>query len=68
MAISACLVATAPAGAGGGEQGDIELGIYGGYGWPDDYSSTAGARNPEDDVLFGARIGGFFNPRWSLEF
>lgn len=63
MLVAALLVATGPAYAGGGERGDGELGIYGGYGWLDDY----GRFHPKDGPLFGARAGYFFSPQWSAE-
>ncbi|MGE5179658.1 MAG: outer membrane beta-barrel protein [Bacteroidota bacterium] len=53
------LLATSPAFAGG-----IELGGYGGYGWPGDY----GIFHPEKHALFGGRIGFFLTDNWSLEF
>jgi outer membrane protein OmpA-like peptidoglycan-associated protein len=62
-ALAALFVATGPAFAGGGEKGDGELGIYGGYGWLDDY----GRFHPKDGPLFGARAGYFFSPQWSAE-
>jgi len=49
--------------AGGGQSGDWELGIYGGYGWLDDYATL----RPKDNALFGARLGYFFTPQWSTE-
>jgi OOP family OmpA-OmpF porin len=60
-----CLVLAAlPALAqNSGEKGDWELGIYGGFGWLDDY----GPLNPDDDILFGGRVGYFFTDHWSLE-
>jgi outer membrane beta-barrel protein len=56
-------MAACPAFAGGGEKGDLELGIYGGYGWLDDY----GFFHPKNHTLFGARLGYFLSPRWGLE-
>jgi len=61
--IAALLLTAVPALAHNGDKGSWELGIYGGYGWLDDY----GAFHPKDDPLFGARIGYFFTPAWSLE-
>ncbi len=61
--VAALLVATGPAFAGGGAKGDGELGVYGGYGWLDDY----GRFHPKDGALFGARAGYFFSPQWSAE-
>lgn len=61
--IATLLLTVAPALAENGGKGDWELGLYGGYGWPDDY----GAFRPEDDALYGARAGYFFSPAWSLE-
>jgi len=61
--IAALLLTAVPALADHGEKGDWDLGLYGGYGWLDDY----GEYRPKDDVLFGARAGYFFTPAWSLE-
>ena len=61
--VAVMLLAAIPAFAGGGEKGDWELGIYGGYGWLDDY----GFFHPKDDLLFGARFGYFLSPAWGLE-
>ncbi len=61
--VAVLLVAAGPAFAGGGEKGDLELGIYGGYGWLDDY----GIFQPKNHALFGGRIGYFFSPRWNAE-
>ncbi len=61
--VAALVVAASPAFAGGGEKGDVELGVYGGYGWLDDY----GIFHPKNNALFGARLGYFFTPQWSLE-
>jgi outer membrane protein OmpA-like peptidoglycan-associated protein/opacity protein-like surface antigen len=61
--VAAMLVATSPAFAGGGAKGDVELGIYGGYAWLDDY----GIFHPKNGPLYGARLGYFFTPNWSLE-
>jgi outer membrane protein OmpA-like peptidoglycan-associated protein/opacity protein-like surface antigen len=60
---AALLVASGPAFAGGGAKGDVELGIYGGYGFLDDYGTLL----PKDGPLFGARLGYFFTPNVSLE-
>jgi len=56
-------MAAGPAFAGGGEKGDWELGIYGGYGWLDDYSIF----HPKNDLLYGGRLGYFLSSRWGLE-
>ena len=61
--IAALLLTAVPALADNGEKGEWELGIYGGYGWLDDY----GFFRPKDDTLFGVRAGYFFTPAWSLE-
>ena len=61
--IAALLLTAVPALADNGEKGDWELGLYGGYGWLDDY----GPYHPKNDMLFGARAGYFFTPAWSLE-
>jgi len=61
--VAVLLVAASPAFAAGGNKGDIELGIYGGYGWPDDY----GIFQPKKHLLYGARLGYFFSEHWNLE-
>jgi len=61
--IVALLLTAVPALADNGGKGDWELGLFGGYGWLDEY----GAFHPKDDTLFGARAGYFFTPAWSLE-
>jgi len=61
--IAVLLLTAVPALAENGEKGDWELGLYGGYGWLDDY----GVYRPKDDMLYGARVGYFFTPAWSLE-
>ena len=62
--VAVLLVAAGPALAAGGEKGDWELGIYGGYGWLDDY----GIFHPKDHLLYGGRIGYFLTRHWNLEF
>lgn len=62
--VAMLLVAAGPAFAAGGEKGDWELGIYGGYGWLDDY----GIFHPKDHLLYGGRIGYFLTRHWNLEF
>ncbi|HKY32753.1 MAG TPA: OmpA family protein [Candidatus Polarisedimenticolia bacterium] len=64
-ALVVLLLAAVPVHAAdsGGEKGDWELGLYGGFGWPDDYEPL----EPDDDILFGGRIGYFFTPLFSLE-
>jgi outer membrane protein OmpA-like peptidoglycan-associated protein/opacity protein-like surface antigen len=61
--VAALLVVASPAFAGGGDKGDWELGIFGGYGMLDDY----GDFRPDDDMLFGGRIGYFLTRHWNLE-
>src|SRR5580765_8171478 len=61
--VAVMLLAAIPAFAGGGVKGDWELGIYGGYGWLDDY----GFFHPKNHTLFGGRLGYFFSPHWNLE-
>ena len=60
--VAALLVAASPALAGG-EKGNAELGVYVGYGWPDDY----GIFHPKNGLLYGARLGYFFTRNWSAE-
>jgi len=62
--VAMLLVAAGPAFAAGGEKGDWELGIYGGYGWLDDY----GIFHPKNHLLYGGRIGYFLTRHWDLEF
>jgi len=61
--VAMLLVAAAPAHASGGDNGDLELGIYGGYGWLDDY----GIFHPKNHLLYGGRLGYFFSEHWDLE-
>lgn len=61
--VAALLLTAVPVLADGGEKGDWEFGIYGGYGWLDDYAQF----HPKDDWLYGARGGYFFTSRWNLE-
>lgn len=64
LALVGALALTAgPAMADRGSRGDWELGIYGGYGWLDDYAGY----HPKDHALFGGRLGYFFTPMVSLE-
>jgi OOP family OmpA-OmpF porin len=62
--VAVLLVAAAPAYAAGGDKGDWELGAYYGFGWLDDY----GMFKPDDDNLYGARLGYFLTKNWGLEF
>lgn len=57
------LVAASPAFARGGDKGSLELGIYFGYAWLDDY----GIFHPDNDNILGARLGYFFSKHVSLE-
>ena len=61
--VALLLVAAVPAFAGGGAKGDVELGAYLGYGWPDDY----GIFHPKKHLLYGARLGYFLTSHWNLE-
>jgi OOP family OmpA-OmpF porin len=62
--LGACLIlATTPLLADGGEKGDVEIGLYTGYGWPDSYHQS----NPKDDFLIGGRAGKFVTANWSFE-
>lgn len=62
-ALFALILVGTPAMAGQGEKGDWELGPYLGFGWLDDYEGL----DPDDDVLYGGRVGYWFTSRWSLE-
>jgi len=57
------VAAVVPTLADQGAKGDLEIGPYVGYGFPDDYSGL----NPKDDLLYGLRVGYFFTSRWSYE-
>ncbi|MCZ6600843.1 MAG: thrombospondin type 3 repeat-containing protein [Acidobacteria bacterium] len=67
------LAAPGMAGAGGGQAGDFEIGVYAGNGFMDDYEFNSGpisgftSLNPDDDLLYGLRIGYFITDRWSVE-
>jgi outer membrane beta-barrel protein len=61
--VAATLFTASPALAARGSGGEVELGVYGGYGWLDDYATL----RPKDNALFGARLGYFFTPQWSAE-
>jgi outer membrane protein OmpA-like peptidoglycan-associated protein/opacity protein-like surface antigen len=63
MLVAASLVVASPVFAGGGDKGDVEIGGYGGYGWPDDY----GTAQPAEDLLYGGRLGIFLSRHWSIE-
>ncbi|HET9939611.1 MAG TPA: outer membrane beta-barrel protein [Candidatus Eisenbacteria bacterium] len=56
------LVAAAPAFAGG-DKGQIEIGGYGGWFFPDDY----GQFHPDKDNIWGGRLGYWFTQNWTLE-
>ena len=47
-----------------GDKNSVELGLYAGQAMLDEY----GGLEPDDDLLYGARLGTFFTPTWSLEF
>jgi OmpA-OmpF porin, OOP family len=61
--VAVLLFGAAPAFAAGGDKGDWELGAYYGFGWLDDY----GMFRPDDDNLYGARLGMFITKNWGLE-
>jgi outer membrane protein OmpA-like peptidoglycan-associated protein/opacity protein-like surface antigen len=61
--VALLLVASSPASASRGAKGSWELGIYGGYGWLDDY----GDFQPKNHFLYGGRLGYFFSRHWSME-
>ena len=63
LALAILLVAAGPAFAGGGDKGDVELGLYVGNAWLDDY----GIFRPDNHVFYGARLGYFLTHHWSLE-
>ncbi len=64
MALVGLLLAfSSPALAAHGGKGTWELGIYGGYGWLDDY----GVFQPKNHMLYGGRLGYFFSKHWSTE-
>ncbi|MBI3450315.1 MAG: OmpA family protein [Acidobacteria bacterium] len=57
------LLAALPATAAGGQSGAWEIGPYAGYAWLDSYGGSA----PDNDLLYGARVGYFVTSRWSVE-
>ena len=62
--LAACLIlAMTPVLADGGDKGDFDIGLYGGFGWPDSYADA----NLKDNFLYGGRFGPFFTPNWSAE-
>lgn len=57
------LVVASPAFARGGDPGSLELGVYFGHAWLDDY----GIFHPDNDNILGARAGFFFSKLISIE-
>jgi len=57
------LLLSPPARAANGEKGSWEIGPYVGWAVLDDYAKS----NPDDDLLYGGRVGYFMTTRWSLE-
>ncbi|HKQ96728.1 MAG TPA: outer membrane beta-barrel protein, partial [Candidatus Polarisedimenticolia bacterium] len=57
------LLVAAPAFAGGGSTGDLEVGVFGGMLSPDDYVPL----NPDGGTLYGFRIGYAITDAWSVE-
>jgi len=57
-------LAAPPALAVGGDQNSGEAGLYAGQCLLDEYAGL----EPDDDLLYGARLGAFMTPTWSLEF
>jgi outer membrane beta-barrel protein len=72
-----CLALSTAVLAAGGEKGNVEVGIFGGYGFLDQYEGSRfdfrqlvisdDDLNPEDDLLIGFRVGHFLTSTWSLE-
>jgi len=56
-------LAAPPALAIGGDENSAEAGVYAGQAILDEY----GGLEPDDDMLFGARLGAFMTPTWSIE-
>ena len=66
--VLALSLATTLASARGGEPGDVELGVFFGYGVLDDFpSSQLGDLDPEDGPLAGGRVGYWFNQYLNVE-
>ncbi len=63
-AVLAPALAFSPARAVPGDADSAELGLYAGQGLLDDY----GTFQPDDDLLYGGRLGAFLSPNWSFEF
>lgn len=63
------LLSASLAAAGGGEQGDWEFGPYAGFSWLDDFEheESGVALKPDDEVLYGIRVGYFLHSRFSVE-
>jgi hypothetical protein len=62
--VLALLLGASPARAVPGDADSVEAGVYVGQTMLDDYAGL----EPDDDVLYGARLGSFMTPRWSFEF
>src|SRR5512132_1926316 len=63
VAIAALALTAVPAAAGHGEKNSWELGAYAGFGWLDGYDIV----HPDDGPLYGARVGYFLTPHFTLE-
>jgi outer membrane protein OmpA-like peptidoglycan-associated protein/opacity protein-like surface antigen len=63
MALVAVLLVSATPAFAGGEKGQLELGIYGGHIWFDDY----GIFHPENKFFPGVRLGYWLSDKVSLE-
>ena len=56
-------LATPQTWAVAGDKDSVEAGLYAGMAILDEY----GGIEPDDDLLYGARLGAFMTPMWSLE-
>ncbi len=63
VSVSVLALAPPPVGAVAGDKDSVEAGIFAGQGILDEYAGI----EPEDDMLWGVRLGSFLSPTWSLE-
>ncbi len=63
LAVAITLSFSLPVFAERGQQGDFEVGPYVGYAFFSDY----GSHNIEQNLLYGVRLGYFFEENWSFE-
>ena len=64
MSLLGSALAAPPVLAVAGEANSVELGLYAGQAILDEYNGL----EPDDDLLYGGRLGSFITDTWSLEF